>query len=205
MSRKASVSNNSHHRPRWAPKVAATALPIVVLALACPLAAAQSSNGGVPSPDPSTQFSPDPAPSGGQFASNGGGHAPPRSAPSPQHVSTAPTGNSGPSSAAPTTVAHTTGTAAHHRPRHRTAPAHRSRHHSRSAPDTSPSPVHKLTALFATSPLPALQLPGPAATAADSGSGDALVLASVALLLLVMTGFLVVRASARVLQGERPA
>jgi hypothetical protein len=191
-----SVPYHRYVLPIWARRPrTAVILPALLLVLWSPSVAradnggAPAGTGGVPGPDPSTQFAPDPAPSARQQAST-----PPASAPA---RATAP------ATVAPTTVvatpqsrSHRRHTGAKHRRAHR---AHPARHISR------PASARPLPALFVSSLDVALHVPVPPAGASAHSPGDALVLAAIALLLLVFTGLMVVRTSAQVLRRERPA
>jgi hypothetical protein len=176
---------------------------VVALALLLP-GVAHAAGGGVPSPDPSTQIAPDPAPSGGEHGTNGaGGQAPQQQQPSTH--STPPVNSSAPVTTTPATSTPASAQPQVHR-RHRTAPAHKRVHHrAQPAPrNARPVGVRRLSDLFVASVSPALRTPAPAPDV-GSHSEDALMLASIALLLFVFGGLMVMRTSAHVLRGERPA
>jgi hypothetical protein len=188
-------------------------LPVVALALLLPVPAAAAGSGGMPSPDPSTQIAPDPAPSGGEIGSHGaGGQAPQQHTSTP---STPSTGQSTPASAGSNPTAATaptsTGRAAatSHRKAHRrhAAATHRRAHHATSGPQVKVEAAQRRPATFATTLDLALHMPvsAPAAAAATHGLDDIFLLASIALLLFVFGGLMVVRSSAEVMRRERPA
>jgi hypothetical protein len=201
----ASVSSNTWPWART--RRAAAALSAVAIALFLPATAAVAGQGGIPSPDPSEQFAPDPAPSGGQPATAGGTPAAPPQ-PSQRHTppvtSTPPAPQSHP--VAPLTRPASDAAV-------RSAPAtHRVRHHHHQAakPSTAHRPrtaVHHTRALarpFAATLRLAFAPPSRSIDPAG-GPDDALGLAALALLLLVVTGLLVVRTSTQLLRRERPA
>jgi hypothetical protein len=199
----ASVSRNTW--PWVRTRRAAGALAAVTVALLLPATAAVAGQGGIPSPDPSREFAPDPAPSGGQPVSTGGTAGPP-----PQ-----PSRQTPPAASAPTApVSHTpsAATAAPSGAAVRSAPARQpARHRHRRA--AKPSIAHRsrpavhrahpLARPFVATLRLAFTPPGRSIEAAG-GPGDVLGLAALALLLLVLSGLLVVRASAQLLQRERP-
>jgi hypothetical protein len=197
-----------HHRyalPIWARRPrTAVILPALLLVLAIPGAAHAGRSGGMPSPDPSNQISPDPAPSGGVFGRHGtGGQAPPQQTSTPR--TSPPAGSTAPAAPVPTKGVTSPGSSpsrSHRRhtvatPR-RTHSAHPGRHVKK------PASARPLPALFVSSLNLALHAPISSASASAHAPGDALVLAAIALLLLVFTGLLVVRTSAQVLGRERP-
>jgi hypothetical protein len=203
MTPSASVSRNTWPWART--RRAAGALTAVAVVLFLPATAAVAGQGGIPSPDPSHEFAPDPAPSGGQPATAGGtaGPAPQPSHRAPPAASTPPARDSQP--VAPATAA-PSGAAV------RSAPARQRvrRHHRRAAkhsPAQLPRPTAHHTHALARPFVATLRLAfAPAGTSIETagGPGDALGLAALALLLLVVAGLLVVRASAQLLQRERP-
>jgi hypothetical protein len=203
MTPSASVSRNIWPWART--RRAAGALTAVAVVLLLPAGAAVAGQGGIPSPDPSQEFAPDPAPSGGQPVSTGGTAGPP---PQPSHqtppaTSTPVARDSHP--AAPVTAA-PFGAAVRSAPARQPA---RHRHRRAAKPSIAHRPrpaVHRappLTRPFVATLRLAFAPPGGSIEAAG-GPGDALGLAALALLLLVLTGLLVVRASAQLLQRERP-
>lgn len=206
----ASVLSNSYARPFWAPTPRAAAV-VTALALALSLPGmAYAGTGGTPSPDPSSQIAPDPAPSGGEIGSHGaGGQAPRQQSTAPSSPSVTPSPSVAPavpSSPTPAAAARAAASA-HRRTHHHPAVSKRHKvHDAQTARLQRADPVRPLSTLFVSSLRPALHAPGlaPAAGAQD-GPGDALVLASLALLLLVVTGLMTVRTSAQVLRRERPA
>jgi hypothetical protein len=200
-----SVPRNWYARPTWARTLrTAAVLPVLLLVLFLP-GAAYAGGGGVPSPDPSTQIAPDPAPSGGELGTHGGGGQTPAQQPAaPSTPSVSPTSPSAsqsvPVTTSPASTVHAA-TTTHHKPRH-----HRhvvAKHHG--APHVKVDPAPRLSTLFASSLTLALHAPTPVARVEGGGSGDALALAAIALLLLVVTSLMVVRTSAQVLRRERPA
>lgn len=203
MSLLASVSRNIWPWART--RRAAGALTAVAVVLFLPASAAVAGQGGIPSPDPSQEFAPDPAPSGGQPATAGGTPGP---APQPSHqtppVTSAPPAHHG----HPVTPATSAPSGAATRSAPATQPA-RHRHRQAAKPSIAHRPrpavhrAHPLARPFVATLRLAFTPPRGSIEAAG-GPGDALGLAAVALLLLVLSGLLVVRASAQVLQRERP-
>jgi hypothetical protein len=158
------------------------------------LLASSASASSLPGPDPSP-LAPDPAPSAGQASQP--------AAPAPSAAS-APASGGGPGSTPTISVAkrHTTAQAPKSR-KHRGTPASSSRNPHRKR-HKSGSPRKGFSAAFVAQLRPAFDLPGSAAATAK-GRSDALGLAAIALLLLVVTGVLVVRTSAELLQRGRAA
>jgi hypothetical protein len=187
-------------------------LPVVALALLLP-AAASAGSGGLPSPDPSTQIAPDPAPSGGEIGTHGaGGKAPPQpasipNAPSAGQSNPAPAGSTAPAVTAPTSTGQAAATATRQPHRHHAAAKHRRAHHATSRPQARVETAHRRLARFATTFDLALPMPvsAPAAAAGPHSLDDIFLLASIALVLFALGGFIVVRSSAEVMRWERPA
>ena len=187
-------------------------LPVVALALLLPATAGAAGSGGVPSPDPSTQIAPDPAPSGGEIGTHGGGgKAPPQpastpNAPSAGQSNPAPAGSTAPAATAPTSTGRVA-PATHRKARRHHAAAKRRRAHPASRPGVKVEAAQRRPATFATTldvtlPLPVL---APAAAAAGHSIDDIFLLASIVLVLFVLGGLMVVRSSAELMRRERPA
>jgi hypothetical protein len=168
-----------------------TGLAAVVILLLASSASASS----LPGPDPSP-LAPDPAPSSGQAS---------------QAAAQGPSAASAPASTGGAAATPTTSVARHHtaaqpsKPRkHRGTPTSSSRHpHSKRHQSDRPT-TKGFSAAFVAKLRPAFDLPGSAAATAN-GHSDALGLAAIALLLLVVTGVLVVRTSAELLERGRAA
>jgi hypothetical protein len=188
-------------------------LPVVVLALMLPSAAAAAGSGGIPSPDPSTQIAPDPAPSGGEIGSHGGGGQAPQHAPSTP--STPSVGQSNPAPVRSTTQAAPASTStgraavpAHLKARRRhVAVRHRPAHHATTGPQVKVDAARRHSATFASTLDVALDVPVSAPAAAVNGHSldDIFLLASIVLVLFVLGGLMMVRSSAEVMRRERPA
>lgn len=214
MSPQPSVLRNWYALPIWArTRRTAAVLPVVLLVLGIPSLADARGSGGVPGPDPSTQIAPDPAPSGGEFGFHGtGGQTPPQqgSTPTtprgtPSTPSTSPVSSSGPAQVAPAGTAHRATTAKHRARHHHAAATHRGAHKAARALHVRVAAARRVPGIFAASLDLDLGAPFSPAEVAAGDSGDALVLAAVALLLFVFAGLMVVRRSAEALQRERPA
>jgi len=188
-------------------------LPVVALALLLPAAAGAAGSGGLPSPDPSTQIAPDPAPSGGEIGSHGGGgKAPPQpastpNAPSAGQSNPAPAGSAAPAVTAPTITGQAAAAATRQPHRHHVAAKHRRAHHATSRPQAKVETAHRRLARFATTLHLALPMPvsAPAAAAGPHSLDDIFLLASIAMVLFALGGLIVVRSSAEVMRRERPA
>jgi hypothetical protein len=186
---------------------------VVVLALLLPSAAAAAGSGGIPSPDPSTQIAPDPAPSGGEIGSHGGGgqapqHAPStRSTPSVGQSNPAPVRSTPPAATAPTSSGSAAVPAGVKTHRRHAAAKHRRAHHATTGPKIRVEAARRHPATFASTLDVALDLPGtaPADAVADHSLDDIFLLASIALVLFVLGGLMVVRSSAEMMRRERPA
>jgi hypothetical protein len=90
--------------------------------------------------------------------------------------------------------------------RHHAAGKHRRQHHATSRPQARVEAAQRRPATFAASLALALRVPVAApVAAAGHGFDDIFLLASIALLLFVLGGLMVVRSSARVMRQERPA
>jgi len=205
-----SASVSSRTWPWARTRRAAGALTAVALALFLPATAALATQGGIPSPDPSEQFAPDPAPSGGQPATAGGKASPPSQPSQPSQPVTPPAARA---PAPPVTRIAAPDTTAPSRATASGAPAKqhvRHRHHravtaasAPARPHATSHRAHALTRPFVATLRLAFAPPAKSIEAAG-GPPDALALAALALILLVVTGLLVVRASSQLLRRERP-
>jgi hypothetical protein len=91
--------------------------------------------------------------------------------------------------------------------RHQAAAKHRRVHHPTHKPQVKVEAAQRVPDTFATTLEVALHLPvsAPAAAAAGHSLDDIFLLASIALVLFVLGGLMVMRSSAEVMRQERPA